>query len=204
MEKMKKYPNELYVYLDNRTLSKIENRKLPLEKFSNGQRERVKVVLNNKNKKAELEIGVGFTSFMLSASLKENRSNESYIRINNIEGFIEAIKNELSRFGYIVTAIHVGKCIYNDRIVECTSGSSFDLEKELGIYGNNSNYNKMMSFINKCCEDDALFSLEKNKSSEEEYRIIWDTNKETTNNVLIDINKVLDFIEIYRKESVEA
>lgn len=177
-------PSTLYLHLNEDDYNCLMYRnELHLLHFPNPNP--IKLVFSNKKNKVELSLGTPNNAAILSTYLNNiSNTTNMVVTVYDVVKFLNIISSNLNEMGYKFTIIG-DNCLYNDKIIECNVNDEIDIQKQLGFSNNGIDMNAMNKFVFENCDNDLCFSELINKKFEQEYRIVWLTNKIVNSNIKI-------------------
>lgn len=145
----------------------------------------IKLIFSNKKNKVELSLGTPNNAIVLSTYLSDiSNAGNMIVTIVDVVKFLNIISSKLNEMGYKYALIG-DNCLYNDKVIECSVNDEIDIQKQLGFSNNGVDMNVMNKFIFENCDNDLCYSELKSKKQEQEYRIVWLTDKVINTNIKI-------------------
>lgn len=130
------------------------------------------------------------TSTILDESLLNTFSRNSVFRIKDPLNFILEITRSLERVHQV---IH-GNCLYLDQRMLTKNVSGVDMESLKSEEGGIS-FEKLMQVSNYVQGLDAYFLKQKKYQHQSEYRILWQTDREVKNGIVINCPEAIQYCE---------
>lgn len=130
------------------------------------------------------------TSTILDESLLNTFSRTSVFRIKDPLNFILEITRSLQR----VHQVMHGHCLYLDQRILTKNISGVDMESLKSEDGGIS-FDKLMQVSNYVQGIDVYFLKQKKYQHQSEYRILWQTDREVENGIVINCSEAIKYCE---------